>query len=223
MCGRFALTAPASAITEVFQVDVLPDILPRYNVAPTQSVPIIVSDLGVRTMRRVGWGLLPPWAKDKRIQASLINARSESVHEKPSFRSAFKRRRCLIPATAFYEWKADGKLKLPHMIGLADGRPFAIAGLWERRIDPETSEEQQTCCIITTGPNSLMVPIHDRMPVILPPERWDTWLDPLNDNVATLREFLVPYPAEAMAERRVSTTVNNARHEGPDCQGDPVT
>ncbi len=218
MCGRFALSAPASAITEVFQVDILPDLLPRYNVAPTQQVPAIVAADGIRSMRRFRWGLIPPWAKDKKISASLINARGESVHEKPSFRSAFKRRRCLIPADGFYEWKRDGKLKIPHLIGLTAGLPFAIAGLWERWHDPETNEDLHSCCLVTTGPNSLMERIHDRMPVILPQSAWDRWLDPNNDDVVSLRELLVPYPAELMTARTVSSRVNDARKEGPDNQ-----
>ena len=225
MCGRFALTAPASTITEIFQVDVLPDVLPRYNVAPSQQVAAVVERDGVRQMTRFRWGLIPRWAKDKKIGYRTINARGETVASKNSYRAAFKRRRCLVLADGFYEWKRlSKKEKIPHLIQLADGRPFAMAGLWERWVDPE-GEEVLSCTVITTGPNELMVPIHDRMPVILPPEHWSTWLDEKNDDKAKLQELLVPYPADDMRHRTVSSHVNNARHEGPSVQepfeGDP--
>lgn len=218
MCGRFALSAPASAITEVFQVDILPDVLPRYNVAPTQQIPAIVNDAGIRSMRRFRWGLVPPWAKDIKIGASMINARCETIAEKPAFRSAFKRRRCLVPSDGYYEWKADGKRKLPHLLGLRTHEPFAMAGLWERWRDPDTGENVLTCCLITTEANALTGTIHHRMPVILPRSAWELWLDPACEDATRLRELLVPYPAEEMAVRAVSTRVNDARKEGPDNQ-----
>jgi len=219
MCGRFALTAPASTITEIFLVDVLPDVLPRYNVAPSQQVPAVVERDGVRQMGMFRWGLIPRWAKDKKIGYRTINARGETVAKKPSYRAAFKRRRCLVIADGFYEWKRLSKKdKIPHLIQLDDGRPFGMAGLWERWVDPDDGEEVLSCTIITTGPNDMMTEIHDRMPVILPPDHWDTWLDESNDDKEQLQELLVPYPSEGMRHRSVSTHVNNARHEGPSVQ-----
>ena len=224
MCGRFALTAPASTITEIFQIDVLPDVLPRYNVAPTQSVAAMVHRDGLRCMATFRWGLIPSWSKDASSAYKMINARAETMTEKPSFRSAFKRRRCLVLADGYYEWlrtpKADDPKKEdkePHLIQLAGGSPFAMAALWERWVSPE-GEEVFSTSLLTTDANPLAARIHHRMPVILPPEHWDTWLDPKNEDTAALKELLVPYPAEGMQERAVSSRVNNARHEGPSVQ-----
>lgn len=219
MCGRFALTAPASAIAEIFQVDVLPDVLPRYNVAPTTQVACVVQDDGKRTLQEFRWGLIPFWAKDKKIAYKTINARAETVASKPAFRSAFKRRRLLVIADGFYEWQRSGKKKIPHLVQLDDGRPFGMAGLWETWTDPETGEEVRTCSIVTTGGNDLMKPIHDRMPVILPEGTWDLWLDPKVDDPKVLQELLVPYPAEGMRERKVSSAVGNVKNKGPEVQG----
>jgi putative SOS response-associated peptidase YedK len=219
MCGRFALTAPASTITEIFQVDVLPDVLPRYNVAPTTQVACVVEDDGTRQMQTFRWGLIPFWAKDKKIAYKTINARGETVASKPAFRAAFKRRRLLVLADGFYEWeRVDKKTKIPHLIQLKGGTPFGMAGLWERWTDPETGEEVRSCSIVTTTGNDLMQDIHDRMPVILPERAWDLWLDPKVDDTALLQELLVPYPSELMEERRVSTRVNNVRNKGEDVQ-----
>ncbi|MEQ1503189.1 MAG: SOS response-associated peptidase [Myxococcota bacterium] len=220
MCGRFALTAPASTIAEIFQVDVLPDVLPRYNIAPTNAIPAVVAgEDGKRELQTFRWGLIPMWAKDQKIAYQTINARAETVAKKPAFRSAFKRRRALIVADGFYEWQKVGKDKIPHLFQLADGRPFAIAGLWERWINPLDGEEIRTCTLVTDGPNALMAPVHDRMPVILPPEVWDTWLDPTVDDPARLQELLVPYPADGMRARRVSKTVGSVKNKGPEVQG----
>lgn len=220
MCGRFALTAPASTITEIFQVDVLPDVLPRYNVAPTTQVLAVLEEDGARVARTFRWGLIPNWAKDAKIAYQTINARAESVATKPAFRSAFRRRRLLIVADGFYEWKRlSAKEKIPHLIGLGDGKPFGMAGLWERWTDPATGDEVQSCSIVTTGPNELMTAIHDRMPVILPPDRWALWLDPKVQEPERLQELLVPFPAELMAARRVSSLVGNVQNKGPEVQG----
>jgi putative SOS response-associated peptidase YedK len=221
MCGRFALTAPASVIAEIFQIDVLPDMLPRYNIAPSQSIAAIVHTDGIRQLRMFKWGLIPGWAKDPKIAYKMINARSETAQSKPSFRSAFKRRRCLILADGFYEWTRVSKTeKIPHLIQTSDGQPFAMAGLWERWISPE-GEEVFSAAILTTGPNELMAPIHDRMPVILPADTWNTWLEP-TDQPEALQELMVPYPASGMKERVVSQRVNNARHQGPELQAPPA-
>jgi putative SOS response-associated peptidase YedK len=219
MCGRFALTTPASTIAEIFKVDVLPDLLPRYNVAPTTEVLCVVQDEGKRELQSFRWGLIPGWAKDRKIAASTLNARADTVATKPAFRAAFKRRRLLVVADGFYEWQKDGKRKIPHLIQMDDGRPFGMAGLWERWTDPDSGEVLRTCSIVTTGPNELMGPIHDRMPVILPPETWDTWLDPAVDDPARLGELLVPFPAGSMKERRVASEVGNVKNRGPEVQG----
>ncbi|MCB9679718.1 MAG: SOS response-associated peptidase [Alphaproteobacteria bacterium] len=233
MCGRYSLTAPASVIAEIFEVDVLPEVLPRYNVAPSQSVPVIVEmpdqdangewspGTSVRTLQMFKWGLIPFWAKDAKIAYKTINARGETVESKPAFRSSFKKRRCLIIADGFYEWKRLSKThKIPHHIQ-TDGKPFAMAGLWAKWTDPATGEDVLSCSIVTTGPNALMESIHDRMPVILEKRDWDAWLSP-DTPVERLKELIRPFPAEQMKERSVSSFVNNARNQGPECQADYV-
>ena len=223
MCGRFALTAPASDIAEIFQVDVLPEVLPRYNIAPTTQVACVVEDeAGDRKVEMFRWGLIPSWSKDKKIGNRTFNARGETAASKPSFRAAFKRRRLLVLADGFYEWQRIGKgknaQKIPHLIQLAEGRPFGMAGLYETWTDPETNEEVRSCTIVTTEGNDLMKPIHDRMPVILPEDRWDLWLDAKMQEKEVLQELLVPYPADQMQERPVSSSVGNVRNKGPEVQ-----
>lgn len=191
---------------------------PRYNIAPTQVVAIVRNEeSGVRReLRLVKWGLIPFWAKDPKIASRLINARSESVAEKPAFRSAFKNRPCLVPADGFYEWKkAEGK-KQPYYFGLADGKPLAFAGLWERWKAPE-GDVIESCTILTTEANELLQPIHDRMPVILKPEDYDLWLDPKMKKAELVKPLLQPFPPDQMAGYPVSEMVNKADHEGPDC------
>ena len=223
MCGRFALTAPASDIAEIFQIDVLPEVLPRYNVAPTTQVACIVEEDGHRKLEMFRWGLIPSWAKDKKVGYRMINARADTVASKPAYRSAFKRRRLLVLADGFYEWQKVGTgkaaTKIPHLIQLKGGRPFAMAGLWERWTDPETDEEVRTCTIVTTSGNEMMKPIHDRMPVILPEERWDLWLDRSVEDKEVLQELLLSYPASEMQERPVSQSVGNVKNKGPEVQG----
>jgi putative SOS response-associated peptidase YedK len=208
MCGRFVLKAtPAELITH-FGLDECVDLKPRYNIPPgTEIAAIRQSPEGKRVLHQLKWGLVPHWAKDPGIGSKLNNARGESVAEKPSFREAFKRRRCLIPADGFYEWKAEGKLKQPYYISLPE--PFAMAGLWESWKAPDGSI-LRTCCVITTGPNAVMEPIHDRMPVIIAPENWGRWLSAPVEEVA---ELVRPYPADSMlawpVSRRVSKTVED--------------
>ena len=223
MCGRFALTSSASEVAEIFQVDVLPDVLPRYNIAPTTQVACVVEEDGERKLDMFRWGLIPSWAKERKFGSRTFNARGETASGKPAFRSAFKRRRLLVLANGFYEWQKIGSgksvIKVPHLIQLAEGRPFAMAGLWERWTDPETDEVVKSCTIVTTEGNELMKPIHDRMPVILPEDRWDLWLDPEVQDKELLQELLVPYPASQMQERAVSKSVGNVRNKGPEVQG----
>jgi putative SOS response-associated peptidase YedK len=223
MCGRYAMTSSAQALADVFSVEVLPEVLPRYNIAPTTPVPaVVVDDSGTRSVQTFRWGLVPSWAKDAKSGARMINARAETVASKPAFRAAFKRRRLLVVADGFYEWERIGSgrnaKKIPHLIQVKGGRPFGMAGLWERWIDPETDEELRSCTIVTTEGNELMAPIHDRMPVILPEVHWERWLDPAVQDKEELREMLVPYDPDDMQERRVSTAVGNVRNKGPEVQ-----
>jgi putative SOS response-associated peptidase YedK len=181
-----------------------------------------VEEDGTRTAQTFKWGLIPFWAKDRKIANQTLNARAETIASKPAFRSAFKRRRLLILADGFYEWeRKDKKTRLPHLFQMKDGRPFAMAGVWEPWTDPESGDELRTCSIVTTSPNPLMEPIHDRMPVLLPETAWDTWLDPEVNDPAALQELLVPFPADKMKERRVSTKVNDVKNKGADVQDDP--
>ena len=190
---------------------------PRFNLAPTQNVLAIRELAGQRQWCQLRWGLIPSWAKEPKIGSSLINARAETVAEKPSFRAAFKRRRCLIPADGFYEWQktAGPGNKVPHFFTVGQASLFTFAGLWESwRGDDGTTLE--TCTIITTTPNELLQPLHDRMPVILNRSDYVRWLDPASDP-GTLGDLLVPYPASEMTCRAVGKFVNSAAHEGPEC------
>lgn len=220
MCGRFTLTqSNPQVIQQTFQLTQAPEgLTPRYNIAPTQPVAAVAHD--EHDQRKFGWmrwGLIPSWSKDASSASGLINARAESVHEKPSFRAAFKRRRCLVIADGFYEWrKNDDGSKTPMHIRLADGSPFAIAGLWERWTEPESGEDVITCTLITTTPNRLMADIHNRMPVILPPDAYDVWLDRHLENPDTLRHLLIPYDPAQMIAYAVSKKVNNPAYDGPD-------
>jgi putative SOS response-associated peptidase YedK len=188
------------------------DVVVRWNIAPTQQVLAVrQSDIG-REPVWMRWGLIPSWAKDAKIGNSLINARAETVAEKPSFRTAFKRRRCLVVADGFYEWSKFEKAKVPYLITLYDRSTFAFAGLWEQWKDA-TGDWIESTTIITTNPNSLMASIHDRMPVILPSERYDEWLDASTQDVAQLQKLLIPYPPEEMETGKVSSVINKARNE----------
>jgi putative SOS response-associated peptidase YedK len=217
MCGRFALIVDASVLADIFEVDVEQEIQPRFNIAPTQTVPIVRWDKeNGRQLACARWGLVPSWSNDEKIGARMINARGETVDEKPSFRSAVKTRRCLVPASGFYEWVQTGGTKQPHFIHFSDGRTFAFAGLWERWHKGE-ADPLETFTIITTTPNELMQGLHDRMPVILPPGRYGEWLapDPLHPD--RLKELLAPCAAEGMEVYPVSTYVNRPANVGPEC------
>lgn len=217
MCGRFTLTASAQRLQEIFPLFEMLAATPRYNIAPTQQILAVRQDDAAKPKASwLRWGLIPSWAKDKKISASLINARADSVATKPAFRAAFKRRRCLILADGFYEWrKLDTKTKQPFHIRLTDGRPFAFAGLWEHwsREDPPID----SCTIITTDANDAVRTLHDRMPVILPPEDYARWLDPRVADPGVLQEMLRSYPSDQMTTVAVGTYVNNARNEGAEC------
>lgn len=218
MCGRFTLRTPPAELAEFFGLFREPDVRPRFNISPTQSVGAIRfdQDKTPREWVTLRWGLIPSWAKDAKIGNRLINARSESVAEKPAFRAAFKRRRCLIPADGFYEWKKlDAKTKQPYHITLPDGGPFAFAGLWEHWTAPDGGEVE-SCTIVTTEANEQMEELHDRMPVILSRENYDQWLNPgIQD-----REALEPLLRSCGDELRftaVSTVVNSPRNESAEC------
>jgi putative SOS response-associated peptidase YedK len=217
MCGRFSLIVDASVLAGVFEIDPPKNLKPRFNIAPTQIIPIVRAGREQpRELAEVRWGLVPSWAKDPKIGARMINARGETVAEKPSFRSAVKTRRCLIPADGFYEWvKTDGG-KQPHYIHFADGRAFAFAGLWERW-HKGGDEPLDTCTIITTTPNDIVAGLHDRMPVILPPDVFTEWLEPEPLAPDRLHDLLAPHPAADMEAYPVSTHVNKPANDDPEC------
>ncbi len=216
MCGRFTLTADPNDLREAFPwLNIPQNPTPRYNVAPTQPVAVIPND-GKQTLDYYIWGLVPFWAKDPSIGSRMINARSETLMEKPSFKSAFKRKRCLIPATGFYEWKAvEGqKTKTPMYIQLKTGKPFAFAGLWDRWESTEGSTIL-SCTIITTRPNELVGQIHNRMPVILHPENYSLWLETGEPPLESLNQLLQPYPETEMQAYEVSRLVNKPDVDNP--------
>lgn len=217
MCGRYTIT-DSRRVAEAFELDAIEADLsrPRYNIAPTQNVPAVLVRDGARVLVDLHWGLVPSWAKDRTIGARLINARAETLASKPSFRSAFAQRRCLIVADGFYEWARRGAAKQPMYIRVDGGAPFAFAGLYERwRL--ETPEALASCTIITTEPNMLLKPIHDRMPVILPREAYAAWLDPAQTDPAALAVLLKPFDADWMTAQPVSHHVNSPRHDDKQC------
>lgn len=216
MCGRFASTTPPDKLAAYFGAETPADpddVEPDYNVAPTRDVPVVRVREDIRHLDYLRWGLVPRWAKDLRIGSKMINARAETVATKNSFRSAFARRRCLVTADGFYEWKRlDPKTKQPMYISRIDGDPLAFAGLYERWSDAEGLREIHTFTIITTTPNATMEPIHDRMPVLLAPKHWDQWLEPANDDIDDLSKLLVPAPEGLLHAYAVSDQVNNVRN-----------
>jgi putative SOS response-associated peptidase YedK len=217
MCGRFTLSQP-EAIAQAFGVEKVADLAAQYNIAPTQMIAAVLqnSPSSSRQFQQLRWGLIPSWAKDPSMGAKLINARAETVAEKPSFRSAFKRRRCLIVADGFYEWQHQEKKKQPFYIRLQHGKPFGFAGLWEQWKSP-SGEEIDSCTIVTTEANELMRSLHDRMPVILNPQDYDLWLNPEVQDPEALQKLLRPYASSAMTAYPVSTLVNNPRHNSSEC------
>ena len=220
MCGRFASTTPPDKLAAYFgaEAPAEPDeeTSPDYNVAPTRDVPVVRVRDEARHLDHLRWGLVPRWAKDLRIGSKMINARSETVATKNSFRSAFAKRRCIVSADGFYEWKRnDDGSKQPMYIHRADGDPLALAGLWERWRDAEDLREFHTFTILTCGPNATMEPIHNRMPVMLAPSDWEEWLQPENQDTDHLQRLLVPAPEGLLATRPVSTDVNSVRNNNP--------
>lgn len=220
MCGRYTLTITPEMLRTLVNFETTPNLQPRYNIAPTQMAPVVrASDAGgAPKIDMLRWGLIPSWSKDMTIASKLINARGETVAEKPSFRDAYRQRRCLIPVDGFFEWRREGDVKQPYRIGFRGGTPFAFAGLWETWTAPagleNAGETVETYTIVTTDANEKLAPIHHRMPVIVDPADFDRWLtgDPA-DAANVIRAF----PPDDMAFYRVSTRVNNVRNDDEEC------
>lgn len=221
MCGRYTITSPAKVIAEVLGIDEPIDLAPRYNVCPGQDVPVVRVRRGEekRSLDLLRWGLVPWFAKEPGPAARMINARAETAATSPAFRDALRERRCLVPADGFYEWQAQGGPRGPKQafwLHRPDGKPFAFAGLWERWKGKDGTRIE-SCTILTTAPNELVRPIHDRMPVILPPDAFDLWLDRDVHDVERLRPLLAPLPASELVATPVSSWVNDPRHDDPQC------
>lgn len=218
MCGRFTLAVEPEELRQAFNLSESPpaELIARYNIAPTQAVAVI-PNYAERKLELFKWGLVPSWAKDPKIGNRMINARAETLAEKPAFRAALKKRRCLIVADGFYEWKKEGRAKTPMYLQMKDGQPFAFAGLWEMWKSPETDEWIKTCTIITTDANALVSKIHDRMPAILPPKAYDRWLSPDDQPAEKLLPLLKPFAASQMKASAVSTLVNNPAIDTREC------
>jgi len=210
MCGRYVIKTPPDLMRRTFGYEEQPNFPPRYNVAPTQPIPVVRLDNGVRRFALVRWGLIPAWVKDPRGFSLLINARAESLLDKASFRNAMRRRRCLIPADGFYEWKQDGSRRRPYF-ARAKG-PVAFAGLWEPWIGPN-GEELETACIVTTTANRTLRHLHDRMPAVIPPEAFDLWLDCARVDAETASALLVPAPDNVFEAYEISTAVNRVAND----------
>jgi putative SOS response-associated peptidase YedK len=218
MCGRYRLARKKEILAEIFNAGDDADWAPRYNVAPGQDVPVIRQDATrpVRSLSLMRWGLVPSWATDHKAGYKMINARAETVADKPAFREPLQSRRCLLPADAFYEWAKDGKAKLPHCFARADDSVFAFAGLWDRWRNAK-GDVLSTCSIITTSANALVSGIHDRMPVILEPENYDLWLDPGFRKTEPLLDLLKPCPPQFMRSWRVGPRVNSVMNDDAEC------
>jgi len=214
MCGRYTLIATPDVLRALFGYPEQPNFPPRFNIAPTQPIAIVRLMDGKRQFALVRWGLLPSWVKDPKTFALLINARGESAAEKPAFHAAMKRRRCLIPADGFYEWQAVGGRKQPFYVRAKSGTPFAFAGLWETWTGPN-GEELETAAIVTIRANKTLAPIHDRMPVVVPPDAFDLWLDGSKVDATTASALIAPAPDNLFEAYPVSTDVNRTANDNP--------
>ncbi|HEX5365541.1 MAG TPA: SOS response-associated peptidase [Acidimicrobiales bacterium] len=219
MCGRFVSVSPPDEIARYFDAAAPEAVLePSYNVAPTEDAYVVLSDGAGRRVEALHWGLVPSWARDPRIGSRMINARAEALASSNAFKAALRRRRCLVPADGFYEWRpvAGTRRKQPCFVHHPGGEPLALAGLWEewRRPGGPGNDRLRSFTIVTTPPNDVLAPIHDRMPAILPPEVWGAWLDPGRADPEVLSRLLVPAPASLTVAHPVSTEVNDARHQG---------
>lgn len=217
MCGRMTITEPERVVRK-FKPDVNKATLdqPRFNIAPSQMVPALIARDGQRVLGDLQWGLVPHWAEDPTVGQRMINARAETVAEKPAFRAAFKKRRCVIACDGFYEWQKSAQGKQPYYVRVDGGAPFGFAGLYEVWKSAD-DEKLSTCTIITTTPNEIMSPIHHRMPVILNSDDWSSWLDPANDDSASLQKLLRPFNASRMDAYPISTHVNSPAHDDERC------
>lgn len=210
MCGRYSLTENIDQLEEIFNFEFSEEISPRYNIAPGQQILTIVSHGAKRVGKNMKWGLVPGWSKEPKVGYKMINARAERIDSKPSFKGPFKKRRTLIPSSGFYEWKKSDNGKQPYRFILKDNKPFAFAGLWETW--DKGDNPLITCTIITTRPNAITEEVHDRMPVILHEDSYDTWLNPNFDDTEYLKSLLLPYPAQEMESFPVSTLVNSVKN-----------
>ena len=218
MCGRYTMHTDVDELIEQLKLNFAEiELTPRYNIAPTQDIPVILETEKGRVLKAFRWGLVPHWAQDLSIGNKMINARAETLAEKPSFRSLIKSHRCLIPADGFYEWqKGEGNTKTPYFIHRKDDGPFTFAGLWAEWKEKGSDEASiQTCTIITTSANELMEPLHHRMPVILPAKAQNEWLNPDNEDKESLTELLVPYAGDDFEAYPVSREVNAVKNSGP--------
>ena len=218
MCGRFTLQIPIEILVEIFGISELPSFAmePRYNIAPTQQIPVVRQYADYTDhLDLLRWGLIPAWNKDTSSGPPLINARSETIAEKPAFRQAIKYRRCLIPASGFYEWRREGDKKMPQYIRLKDGSPMIFAGVWESGKGPD-GKLVDTCAILTTAANDLVAPLHDRMPVILHPGEYERWLDRDQRDPEKVKRIYEPFPADLIETYPVSSMVNSTRNESPE-------
>jgi putative SOS response-associated peptidase YedK len=218
MCGRFNLSTDPADVARHFELDATPNLFARYNIAPTQPVAVIRRQEAARprTCEAVMWGLIPFWAKDPSIASRLINARSETAAEKPAYRAAMKYRRCIVPATGFYEWQKTGREKQPYFIHLKESAVMAMAGLWEMWQSPDGSEIE-TCTILTTDANELLRSIHQRMPVLLQPDDYEAWLDPDQRDPREVAHLMRPAESDAMDMFAVSRHVNSPKNEDASC------
>jgi putative SOS response-associated peptidase YedK len=216
MCGRFMQERPVSDLAEIFEAEALVDEPGgRYNIAPTDEAIVVVERDDRRALTGYRWGLIPHWAPDARIASRTFNARAESIASMPAFRESFRRRRCLVPVDAFYEWKQEDGVRQPYRIFRADGRPLALAGLWAGWKNPDTDEVRRTFTIVTTTPNAVVAELHNRMPVIVPDGAWGRWLDPRPTELGELRALLEPSDEIALEMAPASRLVNDVRNDGP--------
>jgi putative SOS response-associated peptidase YedK len=215
MCGRYTLKITPTELAAYFDLPEVPDLPPRYNIAPTQPIPMVRADGHQgRHLVMVRWGFVPAWAREMSGGAPLINARLESAHEKPTFRQSFRQRRCLIPADGLYEWQRESAAKQPYVFQLPDGEPFAFAGLWDRWQSPD-GQVIDSCAMLTTEANAVMTPIHHRVPVILERSAYEAWLDPAIHDPETLRGMLTPVVADRLIATPVSKKVNQVVNDDP--------
>ncbi len=215
MCGRFAIVSPAQELLDYFGAEAGIDLKARYNIAPGQLVPVLPNKRP-KAFEFFRWGLLPPWTKDPAEGSRLFNARSESAHEKASFKQPLRQQRCIVPADGFYEWKQAGKTKQPLLIRRRDKKPMALAGLWNIWQGKNQEQALSTFTILTCAPNALLAPIHDRMPVILASEHWDRWLTPDPLKPEDIQNLLAPYPEDCLNLREVNPALNSVHKEGPE-------